>query len=138
MPLATWAATFCTSFAAYEKDADAAQQQTQVALAGVQDATEGATATAALGDAFAATQRRRPQAAATAATANGVPDVTNGTALAREIEETLADTSTAYAKAAKRSTSLPTAPKEAERRGARRSPSSSPPRSTRRARTPSG
>ena len=55
--LGTWAATFCTAFAAYEKDALAAQQKTQVAFAGVQDATEGATATAALGDAFTATQR---------------------------------------------------------------------------------
>ncbi len=111
VPIGTWAATFCTSFAAYEKDALAAHQQMQVAFAGVQNATEGATATAALGDAFTAT-RGSAQAAATAATANGIPDVTDGKALAHEIEQTLIDTSTAYTKAAQRASSLPTAPKK--------------------------
>jgi hypothetical protein len=110
VPLETWAATFCTSFAAYETDALAAQQQMQMAFAGVENATAGAEATAALGGSFAATSESA-KAAATATSANGIPDLANGKQLAAEIEATLIDTSTAYAKAAKQSSSMPTAPR---------------------------
>jgi hypothetical protein len=111
LPLEAWAATFCTSFAAYETEALATQQQMQLAYAGVQNATEGAAATAALGDAFTATSDSA-RVAATAASANGIPDLTNGKQLAHEIEQALVATSTAYAKAAKQSSSLPTAQKK--------------------------
>jgi hypothetical protein len=109
VPVPAWAAKFCTSFAAYETDALAAQQQLQAAFAGVKDSTAGATATAGLVDAFTKTSASA-QAAAAAATANGVPDVARGQALAHEIEQTLADTSKVYAKMAKKASSLPVAP----------------------------
>ena len=109
VPVQDWAAKFCTSFAAYETDALAAQQRLQAAYAGVQDSTAGKTAAAGLGDAFTKTSASA-KAAATAATANGVPDVARGQALAHEIELTLAATSKVYAKMAKKASSLPVAP----------------------------
>jgi hypothetical protein len=111
VPLSDWAAKFCTSFATYETDALAAQAKLQTAFAGVKDSTEGATTTGALADVFTKASTSA-QAAATAATANGVPDVAHGAALAQEIDGTLADASKAYAKVAKKSSSLPTAPKK--------------------------
>jgi hypothetical protein len=64
-----------------------------------------------MGDSFRTTSASA-QAAAVAATANGVPDVTNGKALAREIQQTLTLTSKAYTAAAKKLASAPTAPKK--------------------------
>ena len=78
------------------------------------DATEGAAVDAPrrLAATRSAAAAHQSRGRATAASANGVPDVTNGKQLAHEIEQTLVDTSTAYAKAAKQSSSLPTAPKK--------------------------
>jgi uncharacterized phage infection (PIP) family protein YhgE len=114
VPLTDWVSRFCTTFAAYETDALAAAAKLQTAVAGVKDSSEGANATSDLAAALTKVSETA-QAAATAATANGVPDVAKGAALAREIEGTLVDASKAYAKAAKKAPSLPTAPAKLKR-----------------------
>jgi len=114
VPVTDWAAKFCTAFAGYETDALAAQQQLKAAFSGVKNSTAGATATAALGEAFSKTSASA-RVAATAATANGVPDVARGQALAQEIALTLTDTSKVYAKMAKKASSLPVAPTKLSR-----------------------
>jgi hypothetical protein len=106
-----WVATFCQTFATYETDALAAQVKLQTAIAGVSDPTAGATATADVSDAFRkAGQSAR--AAAAAATANGIPDVKNGTALTRELRAVLNQAGKTYTQQAKRASSLPVGPKE--------------------------
>jgi hypothetical protein len=110
VPLAAWAATFCTSFAPYETAALAAQKQMQLAFAGVEDRTQGAAARTAIGETLT-TAGAAAQSAASAARATGVPDLPNGSKLAEEIALTLVDTGETYAKVAAQSASFPTKPK---------------------------
>src|SRR5690349_12117516 len=111
VPLNQWVATFCRTFAAYETDALQAAAQLQTAVVGVADSTAGGATTVALTDALRQAGSSAARAAR-AATANGVPDVTNGKALVKELRAVLTQASDVYRRAAQRAGSkLPVDPK---------------------------
>jgi hypothetical protein len=107
VPLNQWVATFCQTFATYETDALAAQAQLRAAVAGTTDSTGGAGTTAGLAPALRKAGQSA-QAAAGAATANGVPDVENPRALTRELQSVLRKASRTYTREAQRAASMPT------------------------------
>ena len=108
VPAQDWAASFCTAFAPYVTNGFAAQQALQDASTAtdVSGATPKTVATAMKTASTSAT------GAAKATTANGVPDVEHGVAIAKALGTLFRGSSRVFADAAKTATSFPKATKK--------------------------